>query len=187
MEGHRASYEVDDDGYPARRAQVVTDGRWTDLLTSVEFAKEVMRPAGHGRRTVGARTSLPRMSNMWLSEGTECLQDLIYRVRDGMLCGGTWGGGSVGLNFIVRPSFGRVIESGKLSKQYVNRFDIFGNKCDAIGSISGVSTLPKWFCPVFGCDKFGQDDLPVSFGAPAVLMTRASLRPITNGRRETRP
>jgi predicted Zn-dependent protease len=178
LAGRRGSYDLDDDGEPARCAHLIADGRWADLLADADFGRRLGRPAGHGRRVSGAPRALPRMSNTWMATGRDRIEHLIASVDQGLFCEGNWGGGSANLNFVVRPAFGRKIEAGKLTDQYVRRFDLVGNKFQAIASIEGVSNELRWFSPFNGCDKFGQNGLPVSFGAPAVLLRNALLRPI---------
>ncbi|WP_237743486.1 metallopeptidase TldD-related protein [Pleurocapsa sp. PCC 7319] len=175
---HRGSYTYDDDGELSRCAKLVSDGQWTDLLVSSEYKKKLGIQAGHGRRVVYARHCLPRMCNTWLQSGKETLRELISTVDYGLFCGGTWGGGSLGTNFILRPAYGIWIESGKLTNRFVRRFDILGNKFETIRNIIGVSDHVSWFSPVYGCDKFGQNNLPVTMGSPHILLESVDISPI---------
>lgn len=187
LPGRRASYDYDDEGELGRRTQLVTDGRWTDLLLDAERSSRLGMPAGHGRRVPWAQRCLPRMSNTYLDGGTESVSALIRAIDKGLICGGTWGGGSVGPGFIMRPAYGRWISGGRLTDRIVRRFDLVGNKFETIAAIGGVSEQTCWFSPFYGCDKEGQNNLPVTHGSPHVLLRRTSLRLIARDGRGTGP
>lgn len=176
--GLRSSFAVDDEGMVSRRTALVTNGIWTGVLSDSSHADRAGFHPGHARRTLKSDTALPRMSNTWMSPGNRSVQDLISQIDRGLLCGGTWGGGSLGLNFIIRPAYGRVVEDGTLTQSYRRRFDLIGEKFSTISRISGIGDHTKWYFPYYGCDKFGQDNLPVSFGAPAILLDRCEVCPI---------
>lgn len=179
MEGCRASYDVDLDGAPARRAQLVEDGVWRDLLVDRQHQEKLCwGAAGSGRRVFGATRTLPRMSVTYAGAGDASLDELIDAIPRGIYCIGTWGGGSAGLGFVLRPAYGRWIEGGRLTERVVRRFDIVGDKLSAVAAITGASRDLRFFNPARGCDKSGQDGLAVTSGAPHLRLSIASIRPI---------
>lgn len=179
LEGHRGSYAQDDDGQPAQRTQLIRDGQWAGLLHNADTrARMGVVHGGNGRRTPGADRTLPRMSVTYAAPGEDEVQAMISRIEDGMYCEGTWGGGSAGLKFVIRPAFGRRIREGRLTDLYVRRFDLQGGKLQALAGLSGIGRDLRLFNPVYGCDKDGQNNLPVTLGAPHLALRELELIPL---------
>ena len=176
--GYRGSYTVDDEGEPAARTRLISQGVWTNLLHSRATARAHPARGGNGRRVAGAPHALPRMSVTYAEAGGSTVTALIAQVAHGLYCVGTWGGGSIGRQFIVRPAYARWIHAGQLTEHFVRRFDLRGDKFETIGQIAGVGEDMQIFDPAFGCDKFGQNDLPVTFGAPHLYLRELELHPI---------
>jgi hypothetical protein len=176
--GHRASYDFDFDGTAAQRTILIQDGVWHGLLLNLDYQQRLTHASsGNGRRVLQAEQTLPRMSITYADAGRETLAELIESVEDGIYCRGTWGGRSFGRKFILRPAYGQIIRDGQLTGTIVRRFDIFGDKFDTMRNVVGMSNDLRFFDPVFGCDKFGQDNLPITCGAPDLLLSEAAVRP----------
>lgn len=173
------SYALDDEGQPARATTVVRDGVWTELLHDRASAAALgAERSGNGRRVVGAARPLPRMSVLVARPGDHPLERLLGEVEDGWYCAGSWGAGSMGRRFVLRPTHARRIRDGRLCDEYLRRFDLRGDKLDTIAAIDAVADDMQRFDPAFGCDKNGQDDLPVSFGAPHLRLRGLTLAPL---------
>lgn len=177
---HRiGSYAFDDDGEPAMPTTVVRDGVWTDLLhcrsTASTFASA---RSGNGRRVAGSEMTLPRMSVLVAMPGTYDVQTMIGEIEDGWYCSGSWGGGSIGNQYVLRPTYARRIRDGRLEAGYLRRFELRGDKFAAIAAIDAIGDVTHHFDPAFGCDKAGQNDLPVSFSAPHLRLQGVSLMPL---------
>ncbi|MBA4542095.1 TldD/PmbA family protein [Thermoactinomyces daqus] len=180
LPGHRASYEMDHEGERARRVQLVKQGIWNDLLHNRETQKRCQAPgAGHGRRTPDGEKTLPRMSVTYADQGNWTFKQLVEGIEHGIYCIGTWGGGSLGLNFIIRPAYGRIIRNGRLTDEIVRRFDIKGNKMDVMMKVEKLSNELRFYNPVFGCDKNGQNNLPVTLGSPHILLQPFTIHPVS--------
>jgi predicted Zn-dependent protease len=181
--GRIGSYEVDDEGEPARATTVVAGGVWKELLHDrLTAAKLSVARSGNGRRVAGAATSLPRMSVLAALPGDHTIERLLGEVDDGWYCSGSWGAGSIGRRFMLRPTHARRIRDGRLQDGYLRRFDLRGDKFATIAAIDAVGDDARRFDPAFGCDKNGQDDLPVSFGAPHLRLRGITLVPIRASR-----
>jgi predicted Zn-dependent protease len=179
LPGFRGSYTTDDEGEPAARTRLVSEGVWVGLLHNhATAAASGAARGGNGRRVMGARETLPRMSITYAEAGRSRVEDLIGQISEGLYCAGAWGGGSVGRRFILRPAYGRRIRDGQLTDTFVRRFDFRGDKFEAVGQLAGVGNVLRMFDPAFGCDKFGQNELPVSFGAPHLSLRALDLHPI---------
>ena len=177
--GLRGGYRHDDEGEPAAPTVLVEDGVWCGLLYNRALAGRLGSPcSGNGRRVPGAGPALPRMSVLRVEAGSDSIDELIGRIDGGVLCCGAFGGRSAGTDFVLRPAYGRWIEDGRLTDRIVRRFDLVGDQRAAVAAIAGRSPNVQMFDPIFGCDKDGHDCLPVSMGAPHLLLNDIELRPI---------
>lgn len=173
------SYALDDEQQPARRTTVVSDGVWTELLYDRTCAAELGAPrSGNGRRVVGAAAAIPRMSVLMAMPGDHEVERLIGEVDEGWYVRGSWGAGSMGRRFVLRPTHARRIRGGRLDEQCVRRFDLRGDKFETIAAIDAIGDDLCRFDPAFGCEKNGQNDLPVSFGAPHLRLRGITLVPM---------
>lgn len=173
-----ASYLLDDEGVQAKHVQLVKNGIITSTLNDEKTARFLGMPQnGHGRRAAIVEKISPRMSITSMEAGTESLAALFSGIENGLFCVGTWGGGSAGLDFILRPAYARRIHDGKLTDEYIRRFDIVGNKLDALARLDGVSTDLVFHQPFFGCQKNSPSLLPVSMAAPHLRLRGIKLSP----------
>lgn len=116
------------------------------------------------------------MASTVLQNGMESLESLISDIGSGILCVGAWVGGSQGETFVLRPCYGRLIIDGLLTDVIYRRFDLTGDKFDTLRRIDGVGDDCKIFYPALGCDKDGQNRLPISMGAPHLRLRDVSLK-----------
>ncbi|MCS5698420.1 metallopeptidase TldD-related protein [Cyanobium sp. FGCU-52] len=166
--GHPGSFIYDDKGYRARPIQLVKDGIVTGILGGTY--------SDRARRVSGVVECLPRMSITWMEPCKTQSDSMIHGIDEGWFCCGTWGGGSIGETAVLRPAFGQRIQNGRLTGEFCRRFDIVGLKRMLVGSIDCIGNDLRLFEPVMGCDKYGQDNLPVSMGAPTIRMRGVELR-----------
>jgi len=175
---NRGGYAMDDEGTSARSVLLVAAGVLNDVLSDSVSARKLGRQSnGHGRHTGLERPILPRMGTTVLLGGHDSLDELIAGVEAGVLCIGNWGGGSQGDTFVLRPAYGRLIQQGVITNRYIRRFDLIGDKFETLSRLDGVGRDTTLFTPVFGCNKAGQDDLPVAMGAPHVRLREVGLLP----------
>lgn len=175
---HRGGYNVDDEGVPAQAVSLIVDGMLNDVLSDSASARRLGRLSnGHGRHADSEHPILPRMGTTVLLGGHHSFDELIADVDEGVLCIGNWGGGSQGDSFVLRPAYGRLIRRGVITNRFVRRFDLIGDKFEVLTRLDGVGRDALVFTPAFGCNKAGQDDLPISMGAPHVRLRNVTLRP----------
>ena len=180
LEGHRGSFAFDDEGHPSQPALLVDNGVAGSLLSSEATHGALGAPCvRRARRVAHAERSLPRMSVTWMSAGEHRVEQLVSEVELGLYCVGTWGGGSVGARCLIRPTYALWIRDGVITKEIVRRLDLVGDKAQLIGAISGRGRDLELFDPVMGCDKDGQDGLPVTLGAPTLLLREARFVPVS--------
>ncbi|KFN01152.1 metallopeptidase TldD-related protein [Bacillus clarus] len=177
--GNKAHYGRDDEGEKSFCTQIIKDGIWCNLLHSSETKKKLQAKGScNGRKVSYDDSILPRMSITYMDKGNENVDDLISQIEYGLLCKGSWGGGSIGTKFIIRPSYGIIIKNGSLSDSIIRRFDIKGCKFKAARNIVGSSNELRMFNPVFGCDKNNQNNLSVTQGAPHIYFKELDIYPI---------
>lgn len=180
LEGnYRGGYLKDHENNVSKSTQIIKNGIWNDLL-HCEYTADILNSkySFNGRRTLYSNKIMPRMSVIYLLPGNEEVSNIIARIENGIYCSGTWGGGSFGQNFIIRPSFGKFIKDGELTDRMIRRFDIKGNKFDVISRINYISSDFRMFDNAFGCNKNEKQDLAVTQGSPHISILNQVLSPI---------
>ena len=71
-----------------------------------------------------------------------------------------------------------VVGGGHSHVEVLRRFDLVGDKLATLARLAGIADDLTFFDSALGCDKDGQNNLPVSQGAPHLALSAASLRPI---------
>jgi TldD protein len=178
LPGYCGGYVHDAEGIAARRQVLIESGIWRNVLTNTAHAGIGCRVGGNGRRTAGHTSTLPRMSITWAAAGSQTVDELVGSVENGLYCVGSWGGINTPAAFIIRPAYAWRIQDGNLTAERLRRFDIAGDKRDAVAAIAGMSSDVKFYDTYAGCDKSGHDGLTVTNGAPHILLGSAHIRPI---------
>jgi predicted Zn-dependent protease len=183
LAGTRTLFTKDDEGYEAHPVQLIADGIWNGVLASADSIKQL--PFGYmigmrGRRSTARGRILPRQSNTFLLPQVALQLELIRKVRDGFLVFGGNGGGSADTRFFICPVVAQRIRDGILLDEFVSDFVLGGDKLHALRAIVAVGSDFKMFSPFFGCDKEGENQLPICHGSPSVLMRQVSLYPKQN-------
>ncbi len=147
----------DDDGVPARRVNIITNGILTDLQTSRETAPILgLEPSSNMKATHGFDYPLIRMTNLNLLPGDAgTLNDLIASTERGYLLDftKTWSIDDSRNNFQFTTEIGWKIEKGRITgivkePTYFGITTEFWNSCDA------VCGEPEWrYHGVFNCGK----------------------------------
>ena len=136
------TYGFDDEGVPAGRFPLVTEGVLRDFLTSRETAarlSEDARSNGTMRADSWGTIPLIRMSNIHLEPGSGSFDDLLADTGDGiyMATNRSWSIDDKRLNFQFGCEVAYEIRGGKLGRLYRNptytgRTPAFWGACDAI-------------------------------------------------------
>ena len=140
--GSLGSFGWDDEGVPAQRDYLVTNGLLTGLQTSRETAASIDRVSNGCMRADGwNRIPLIRMSTISLEPGTWALDDLIADTERGLYVetNNSWSIDDKRLNFQFACEIGWEIENGRLGRMvrnpnYTGITPRFWNSCDAICS-----------------------------------------------------
>jgi TldD protein len=134
------TFAYDDEGVPAQRTEIITDGKFVGYLSSRETAPLVgQRSSGTMRASSWNRIPLVRMTNVNLLPHEGTLDELIADTRDGLLLATnrSWSIDNKRLNFQFGTEIAWEITGGKLGRVYKNPTYTgvtpeFWNACDAI-------------------------------------------------------
>jgi len=166
------TFGYDDEGVPAQRTPIISEGKFVGYMSSRETAPLIDRASsGTMRASSWNRIPLVRMTNVNLLPGRGTLDDLIADTRDGLLLSvnRSWSIDNKRLNFQFGTEAAWEIIDGKLGRMFKNPTYTgvtpeFWNACDAV---CGPEEWRLWGIP--GCGK-GQPEQVAHVGhgvAPA--------------------
>lgn len=162
----RGSYNVDDEGTPPARNLLIEKGVLRGFLNDRLTARilKVSR-TGNGRRQSYRFPPLVRMSNTFLMEGEDTMEEMLKGVGSGLFAR-TLGGGEVDTstgNFTFGVLEGYRIEDGKLGGA-VRGANLVGNGPEIMKRIDRVGSDQKFWAGTCGKGQW----VPVSSGAPTL-------------------
>ena len=141
--GGLGTFGYDDEGVPAQRTEIVTNGIFTGYLTSRETAPRLgLTSQGSMRADGWSRTPLIRMTNINLEPGEWTLDDMIADTEKGIFMQDTksWSIDDLRLNFQFSCEVGWLVENGRLTDRMVRNPSYqgitpeFWNNCDAVAN-----------------------------------------------------
>jgi TldD protein len=171
-EGARGSINVDDEGNPAGRTQLVEGGVLTTFLHDAISARHYgVAPTGNGRRESYRHPPLPRMRSTYMLPGPHRKEEIIASVKRGIYCQ-NFANGQVSIgagDFTFYVKNGWLIEDGKLTRP-VKDVNIIGNGPKALERVDMVADDLAIDEGGWTCGKDGQS-VPVSQGLPTVRVS----------------
>jgi TldD protein len=179
--GGLGTFGWDDEGVPARRTELVRDGRLVGFLTSRETAARagIERAGGTARGDSSSRMPLIRMTNVDLLPGECSFDELLEGVRDGvyLTTNRSWSIDDKRLNFQFGTEVGRRIRNGELGELlrnpiYSGMTPEFWSSMDAVGD---ATTWHLWGVPNCGKGQPSQT-ARVGHGAPAARFRNVAVR-----------
>ncbi len=138
--GGLGSFAFDDEGVPAQRVPVVSQGVLRGFLDSRETAARIGNGSGGSMRADGwSRMPLVRMTNLHLEPGEGSLEELISEVDDGLFLqtNKSWSIDDKRLNFQFGTQVAWEIKDGKLGRMlrdatYTGQTPVFWGTLDAV-------------------------------------------------------
>jgi len=138
--GGLGSFAFDDEGVPAQRVPVVSQGVLRGFLASRETAARIGNGSGGSMRADGwSRMPLVRMTNLHLEPGEGSLEELISEVDDGLFLqtNKSWSIDDKRLNFQFGTQVAWEIKDGKLGRMlrdatYTGQTPVFWGSLDAV-------------------------------------------------------
>ena len=172
--GMYGSFKCDDEGTPAQRTVLISDGVLASYMTDILSARSCGLPlSGNGRRESYQCQPMPRMSNTFVAPGQSDSRELMDRVGRGLLVK-KMGGGEVNPtsgDFVFYVSEGYLIENGKAGRA-VKGATLTGNGPEALKNIVGVGR--DLVLDPGTCGKYAQS-VPVTDGQPTILISNLTV------------
>lgn len=140
--GGLGTFGYDDEGIPAQKVQIISNGILVNLLTSRETAYHLGKESNGTMRADGwNRIPLIRMTNINLEPGEWTLEEMIADTKEGVFLSTnrSWSIDDRRINFQFGTEIGWKIENGKLGDMvknptYTGITPKFWNSCDAIAN-----------------------------------------------------
>ena len=165
--GLRGSYRYDDEGVPATKTYLISEGKLVGRLHSRETAAKMKeKPTGNARAVSYRYPPIVRMTNTYIEPGAATLGDLIGDIKEGIYAKNWYGGTTSMEMFTFSSGEAYRIRNGKIAEQ-VRPVTLTGNvfktlkNMDSIGNDLDMNQGG-------GCGKGGQVPLPVSNGSPHI-------------------
>ena len=165
---------IDDEGAPAQRNVLIDDGILTDFMWDLLRARADGRASsGNGRRETYQHLPMVRMTNTYITEGTEDPDEIIRQTPHGLYCVAL-GGGQVNTatgDFVFGITEAYMIENGQLTYP-VRSAQLIGNGPEALRRVDAVGTDFETWTGM--CGKDGQS-VPVSAGQPTLRVAELTV------------
>ncbi|MGE5460376.1 MAG: TldD/PmbA family protein [Solirubrobacterales bacterium] len=168
------SFSFDDEGAPAQRTVLFSDGVLRGWLYDRLRAEEDGVPSsGNGRRQSYAHQPIPRMTNTYILNGTSKAEDLIASTERGVSVTALAGGQTNPAtgDFVFGCSEAYLIEDGRVTTP-VRGANLIGRAIEVMSAIDGVADDFDTWEGV--CGKDGQS-VPVGSGSPTLRISRITV------------
>ncbi len=165
---------IDDEGALAQRNVLIDDGILTDYMWDLLRARRDGRASsGNGRRETYQHLPMVRMTNTYITEGTEDPDEIIRQTPYGLYCVAL-GGGQVNTatgDFVFGITEAYMIEEGRITYP-VRSAQLIGNGPDALRAVDAVGNDFETWTGM--CGKDGQS-VPVSAGQPTLRVAELTV------------
>ena len=172
----RGSFNIDDEGTPAKRNVLVKNGVLQGFLFDKLNAKLMStHSTGNGRRESYRCYPIPRMSNTFIDKGETDPDNIIKSVKKGVfarkLGGGTVDTSTGNFNFLVREGY--LIEKGKITRP-IKGAVLIGNGPEAMKKIELVGNDLQIDTTTGTCGKDNQS-VWAGLGQPTVKFSEITV------------
>jgi TldD protein len=168
MGGEWGCFAVDDEGRPAQRNTLISEGVLVDYMWDGLRARREGRPSsGNGRRQSYQHLPMVRMTNTYLLGGESTPEEIIADTADGVYIAHL-GGGQVNTatgDFVFGMTEAYLIESGRITEP-LREGNLIGNGPEVLLNIDAVGN-DFAMGPPGTCGKDGQG-VPVGDGVPTL-------------------
>jgi TldD protein len=165
---------IDDEGAPAQRNVLIDDGILTDYMWDLLRARgEGRTSSGNGRRETYQHLPMVRMTNTYITPGTEDPDEIIRQTPYGLYCVAL-GGGQVNPatgDFVFGITEAYMIENGQITYP-VRSAQLIGNGPEALRAVDAVGNDFETWTGM--CGKDGQS-VPVSSGQPTLRVAELTV------------
>lgn len=160
----------DDEGVAPEKTYLIKNGILNAHLHSRETAEKMGEElTGNARALNYNFQPIVRMTNTYIEPKDKKFEDILSSVDDGLYAVNVLGGQTNLEMFTFSAAYGYEIKKGKLGKM-VRDIVLTGNVFDTLHNIKAIGNDLKISGGLGGCGKGGQFPLPVSDGAPHILI-----------------
>ena len=171
MAGEWGHYGIDDEGKPAARNVLISDGVLTDYMWDrLRARKEGRTSSGNGRRQSYQHLPMVRMTNTYIGNGDANPDDIVADTPHGVYVA-QLGGGQVNTatgDFVFGMTEAYLIENGRITAP-VREGNLIGNGPEVLTRIDALGNDFAMGSPGT-CGKDGQG-VPVGDGTPTLRVT----------------
>ena len=171
MAGEWGHYGIDDEGKPAARNVLISDGVLTDYMWDrLRARKEGRASSGNGRRQSYQHLPMVRMTNTYIDNGDANPDDIVADTPHGVYVA-QLGGGQVNTatgDFVFGMTEAYLIENGRITAP-IREGNLIGNGPEVLTRIDALGNDFAMGSPGT-CGKDGQG-VPVGDGTPTLRVT----------------
>ena len=171
MAGEWGHYGIDDEGKPAARNVLISDGVLTDYMWDrLRARKEGRASSGNGRRQSYQHLPMVRMTNTYIGNGDANPDDIVADTPHGVYVA-QLGGGQVNTatgDFVFGMTEAYLIENGRITAP-IREGNLIGNGPEVLTRIDALGNDFAMGSPGT-CGKDGQG-VPVGDGTPTLRVT----------------
>ena len=171
MAGEWGHYGIDDEGKPAARNVLISDGMLTDYMWDrLRARKEGRASSGNGRRQSYQHLPMVRMTNTFIDNGDADPDDIVADTSHGVYVA-QLGGGQVNTatgDFVFGMTEAYLIENGRITAP-IREGNLIGNGPEVLTRIDALGNDFAMGSPGT-CGKDGQG-VPVGDGTPTLRVT----------------
>lgn len=175
MAGEWGHFTIDDEGRPAGHNVLIQDGVLTDYMWDHLRARKEGRPSsGNGRRQSYQHLPMVRMTNTFISNGTDEPDDIVGSTESGVYVA-QLGGGQVNTatgDFVFGMTEAYLIENGEITEP-IREGNLIGNGPEVLTRIDALGNDFSMGSPGT-CGKDGQG-VPVGDGTPTLRVTSLTI------------
>jgi TldD protein len=175
MAGEWGHFTIDDEGRPAARNVLIQDGVLTDYMWDHLRARKEGRPSsGNGRRQSYQHLPMVRMTNTYISNGSDEPAEIISDTESGVYVA-ELGGGQVNTatgDFVFGMTEAYLIENGEITEP-IREGNLIGNGPEVLTRIDALGNDFAMGSPGT-CGKDGQG-VPVGDGTPTLRVTSLTI------------
>lgn len=165
-QGLHGSYKYDDEGTPAAKTYLITNGVLSGHLHNRETAGAMGEPPlGNARAINYQYPPIVRMTNTAIEPGETSFADMIKDVPLGLFIRGTRGGTTMKEMFTFAAQEAFMIRNGQIAER-VRGAVMMGNVFETLRNIDAIGNDFAW---IFGtCGRSGQAMIPAGMGGPSI-------------------
>ncbi|SFV78004.1 TldD protein, part of TldE/TldD proteolytic complex [hydrothermal vent metagenome] len=176
LANRRGSLTIDDEGTPTQNTTLIENGILKGyLFDKLNAGLMDQQSTGNARRESYAHIPMPRMTNTYMLNGKDNLEEMIASVDDGIYAV-NFDGGQVDITsgkFVFSANEAYLIKNGKITTP-VKGTTLIGSGDEVLKEISMVANDLKLDSGIGVCGKDGQS-VPVGVGQPSLKIDRLTV------------